>query len=296
MTDSVSVVMRLVMFVFAPAMLLAPVLFVLLMPIRVATSADPQRMRAEVRGRLVVLSLATLVALAVWLGMLLAGVNLRSDGLRMAAQFTWILFFPLWFVFALPVLRAKQPAMWEGHGVQGQVRAASLVNRARCNPIGTGHWVVFWGVLLLLTAVVALRGWMRSFATDAQQLRWMILTGCTIVTFLVLAPVMAWGIRLTLREPEPMDAAGSPALARMYDEYRSTKIRAMFWTLGVAMPVMLGTCMACMVWWDGESWIGWIGAGGGVGFGLVGAWMGLVMSMRRARIAEFKRQLDVGQG
>lgn len=289
MTDSFGVVARLIMLAFVPAMLLIPLLFAALTRSR----AVEESARALVRSRMIVLCLATLIALCAWLGALLAGANLRSSTMDMAARFAWVMFFPLWFVFAMQVLRAKNPA-WAGSDLagDGSVRSASLVNRSRKNPISRRHWIFVAIVCAALMAAIAARGFAPSVSDEAARSRWMFMIAGYAFMLLVTAVALPWGLRLALREPEPMDASGSPELARMYDEYRDAKIRCLFWLLGAAMPFFIGACTALAAWIESDLLGAWLGAVGGCAIGIGGAWIGTALGLRRMRITEFKATLE----
>lgn len=129
---------RLIGLVFVPAILLCPLAFAALVPNRASSDAD----RIAVRGRLLTLGLVMLFVLALWLGLVLTG--LRLPGARDVANFWWLWFFPLWFVFAMPAVAQKRPGWRAGaFGSQGSdgaaaaaagLRTASLANRERQSP------------------------------------------------------------------------------------------------------------------------------------------------------------------
>jgi 4-hydroxybenzoate polyprenyltransferase len=173
------------------------------------------------------------------------------------------------------------------------VRTASLASRARRNPIGRWHWIGVGAAGILLIGAIAARGWAQPFADDGEALRWKIALGCAILVVGLTFVIQPLAIRSALQEAEPLDARGSPQLVRMYDDYRQTRIRGLFWLLGVALPLLMAGCMAIAVWWPASgAMLGWMGGVGGSVLGLGGAWFGVVMSLRRVRINEVKMTLD----
>lgn len=286
MTDPIGLVLRLVGLVLSPAMLLAPLLFVLLSPTRMREGAG----RAEARARSLALGLATLLALALWLGALLAGANLRSEPLALLARFAWVMFFPLWFLLAMPLVRAKNPSWAPFGATPSAVRTASLSDRSRASPIRRSHGLVAGAACVLLLAGIAARGAV-PFESEALRGRWLLSLGTYAATLLAVALAVPWALRLALREPEPIDPEASLELARRYQGYRDAKILALFWLLGAALPLFHGACLAVAVWLPGGSVLAWVGAAGGSALGLAGAWLGVSLGLRRARIAEFREEL-----
>ncbi|MBL8963592.1 MAG: hypothetical protein KF787_07240 [Phycisphaeraceae bacterium] len=292
MIDVGMILGRLLSLVFTPLMLLFPIVFVLLTRTRVTEEAR----RAEARARGMALVIATLVALAAWIGLLLISIKLTTPVLSIAARMCWLLFFPLWFGLAVPALRSKNPAWVLAPADPGvsPVRTASIVNRERRNPIRTGHWVASATASAILLGVIASRGVIGTFDDAAERTRWLITLAVYGVALITVYAIQPMALRLALREPEPLDARGSEDLQRLYDEFRDTKIRGMFWMLGTALPVLLGASMSLTVWTKMTHGAGVIGAIVGTGLGIWGSWFGISMSIRRARISEEKTRLDAG--
>lgn len=292
MSDSSLIISRLFMLLFVPTMLLAPVLFVFFSRNRAESEGD----RAAAASRLVALCVATVVGLGIWLGLLLASLKLSGSQagttLHFVAQMSWVLFFPLWFGFAMPTLRSRNPA-WKGpHDPSQPRRTASLVPRERRSPITTRHWVILVAVTGAIFAAILARGWAAPFADEAGRWRWLVMTivyGFTLAAAFIVQP---FAFRAALNEPEPLDAAGSPELVQMYDAFRTTKLRGLFWMVGFALPVLMGAWLLLAVWVENSRLIATIGASTGVLLGLVGAWFGAAMSVRRVRIAEAKARLE----
>jgi len=288
MTDFSLVTSRLFQLLLVPAMLVAPLLFVLLTARRVESEAD----RAVARARSLALLLATLGAVAVWLGLLIYSVRVPAPGALTLNSFSWVLFFPLWFLFGIPALRAKNPA-WGAPHADGQtpVRTASLVNRSRRSPVQRAHWIGAGAVQLALLAALLLRG-LQPFADDVDHSRWLVASLSYGFCLLVTQIAQPFAVRAALHEAEPLDAAGSPELAALYDAFRRTKILGLFWLTGVAVPVSLGGTLVLAAWVDWFSGAAVVGALVGTTLGLAGAWFGVSMSIRRGRIAEVRSRLD----
>jgi hypothetical protein len=190
----------------------------------------------------------------------------------------WIGYAPLWTMGTMRILALKQPAVDQGPSV----RVATLFNRERLNPIQRWHWLILWGISLCLVVLILcspspVRGWWA--AGYAAQV-------------LLTAAILPWGLRLSLAEPEPMDAAASPALAQAYGEFRSAKLKALFWLLGVGMLALFGSAAALATWMPSGEWAAWLGALGGSSIGIAGAIVGVYFGSRRAKLAAYKAQLD----
>ena len=300
MNDPLAVLVRVFSILYVPLMLALPLGIVLLMPQRLTQA--PQL--ALARSQLIKLIVATALALAVWLGVLLASVPMPDGPLRVTANFAWVLFFPLWFGLAMPTVRARNP-VWGGalageRGSGDSVRTASLVPRAKEHPIRRRHWAFVALVLLGLLAAVAARG-LRPFGEDgldqAQRTRWLASLMVFVPILLVTFAVVPRSLRRAHQEPEPLDEGGSAELVEMYRSRRLGMVRGMFWLLGFALPVFLGGMMAVGVWWPTfASELGLVGGLGGAAIGVAGAAFGCWMSFQRVRIAEAKTRLDASRG
>lgn len=299
MNDPITTVVRVLMLLFVPAMLLFPLVVALIAPMRVTD--DTGRMQA--RSRLALLVLATLVALGIWGGLLLASIQLPNGMLPTLAQFSWVLFFPLWFACAMPAIRAKNP-VWSGAlegamATDSPVRTASLVNRPRENPISPAHWAIAIAVVAAPLIAIALRGlWPFENTHEGhaaiERTRWLVALAvyafCALTTFIV-APISIAKLHV---EPEPLDPSGSPALIALYRVQRLRKARGLFWMLVVVLPGFLGGILAAGLWlppgYGGT--IGLLGAIGGSAIGLLGGVFGTMMAFQRVRLAEMKSRLE----
>ncbi|MFO0783472.1 MAG: hypothetical protein U0636_07295 [Phycisphaerales bacterium] len=299
MNDSLLPIGRLFMLVFVPVMLLVPLVFALLVPNRVTDDAG----RLKARGRVLLLTCCTVLALALWVGLLLAG--LRFAWAMSLASFWWTLFFPLWFFLAMPAVIARNPAWGGRSGAVGQtasagafqedtIRTASLMNRERQSPISRGMWAVPVLVLMVALGAMAARGFAPfpedTQAAAAERARWLFTLCVYGGVFVLQLAILPYTLRRTLTEPEPLDARGSAALKELYRVQRRRRVLGLFWGGGVLLPAFLGLVLGLTVWFpmDGSAW-GLLGGIGGAAIGLAGAAFGIWMTVERARIAAVRR-------
>jgi len=315
MTDPFLTLGRVTMLILVPLMLLFPIVFAALVPSRAATDSA----RIAVRGRLLALSLVTLVLLGLWVGLLITG--LRFHGAMVIANFWWAWFIPLWFFLAWPTVALKR-ADWRsnfhepaspGGSCQGagDVRSASLVNRERKSPVTRAMWAVPVMLFVLLIAAIATRGLMpfgvrpypgdsaldpaaaRVVYAEAERSSWLLSLIVFGSVFGFLLAILPSSLRRTLSEPEPMDVSGSAELADLYQRQRRKRVLGLFWGCGTALPLFIGSFAALRVWFPSEGSL-W-GLAGGIGgslLGICGAIFGTWMTVERARIAEVKARLE----
>lgn len=261
--------------IFVPLMLILPWGCAWRWP---ATTQDPEVLK-QIRARVQRLGGWTLLALLLWSACAwLSQLNPEQAWLATLVRVGWIGYAPLWTMGTMRILALKQPAVHSGPSV----RVALLANRERHNPIQRWHWLCLWGfslgwVALILCSPNAMRGWWA--AGYAAQV-------------LLTAAILPWGLRLSLAEPEPMDAGASEELAQAYRQLRSAKLKALFWLLGVGMLSLFGACAALATWMPSGEWAAWLGALGGSAVGIAGALVGVYFGNRRAQIAAYKAQLD----
>lgn len=288
MNDPVNLLVALVRLGFPPLMLLAPLVCVLFVRARGTSPA----VVAEIRGRKVMLAVSTAFCLLLWLGCTLQTTRSDSKVFAFASQFAWALFFPLWFLLAMPIVRLATATPTTGNAPVAEVRVASLVSRARKHPISRGQWTLCVALWLAGLAALGARWFGGPFATEAARTAylWQLATHAGLLALNAL--VLPFSLRRLLLEPEPLDAHGSPELQRMYDELRASRIQSLFWALGVALPAMFATAFAIVAWTGIGEIGGWIGGIGGSAIGLLGATIGALSGLRRMRIAEFKQRLD----
>lgn len=297
--------------IFVPTMLLFPLVFAAVVPHRGGDDAA----RIKARGRLTMLALCTAVLLAIWGGLVLAGVRLQDAGSLplTIARFWWPWFFPLWFLLAMPAIAAKNPHWgWAvGGPASAGVRSASLVNRERTSPVTTAMWAFPIAATLLVIAAIAARGLLpfgvgpypgdsaidpeaaRIAYAEAERSRWrlsLLVYAPILVLLLAILPV---ALRRTLTEPEPMDAAGSEALAELYARHRRRRVLGLFWGIGTVLPLCIGSLAVLKLWLpDLGSFWGIVGGIVGTVGGLGGAAFGISMANERAKIAAVRARLD----
>ncbi len=300
MNDPLGVIVRVFSILWVPVMLVLPLGIVLLTPQRASEATQKTLSRSIVLA----LAVATALALAGWLGMLLASQRMQGGALRTATNFAWVLFFPLWFGLGVPALKARNP-IW-GEALQGRtsatgdLRTASLIPRGKDHPIRRGSWLFVAAVLIGLLGAIAARG-LRPFGEDlvgqAQRSRWLMSLVLFVPIMAMTFAVVPWALRRALVEPEPLDSGGSQELMAMYRAQRMRQVRGMFWLLGCALPAFLGALITASVWLPsfGSEW-GLMGGLGGAGIGVAGAAFGCWMSYQRVRIAEVKAKLDASRG
>ena len=300
MQDPFIIIGRILMLVFPPFMILVPLVTALLVPRR----ATEESALARQRGLLLALVAGTLLALAAWGAFVL--LTPRFGWAPVAALWSWPLFFPLWFGLAWPLIRAKSP-QWEGamygaEAASGVVRTASLVNRERLSPVTRWMWAVAALASVAGVAAIAARGLMPfplgsvgssdEAAATVQRTQWWIFLGISLMVPLGLL-WLPRVLRSMLREPEPMDAAGSRDLAELYAAQRRRRVLGMFWLNGVAGPLVIGGSFALVTWFPNSGAIlGIIGGVGGTALGIAGAVFGFMMAAERARIAEARARLE----
>jgi hypothetical protein len=299
---------RLLMLVFAPLMLVTPLIFALLVPNR--TTDDAGRIRAG--SRMLALSLATVALLTIWLGLVLLGS--RLPGALPIANFWWVWFFPLWFGLAVPAIAARNP-FWSGAAATESeangLRTASLVNREKRSPVTRAMWLIPIAVYLLFLGAIAARGLMPfpagtypgDSAADpaaaklayaaAERSRWLLALAVYGGVFGLLLALLPRSLRLTLTESEPLDSKGSVELAELYDRQRRQRVLGLFWGSGVLLPICVGLFSTLQLWFPnfGSLW-GLVGGIGGSLLGIAGAIFGVRMTIERAKIAELRSRMN----
>ena len=308
MSDPFITLGRLFMLIFVPVVLLFPLVFAALVPNRAAD--DSARIKA--RGMLLTLAMSTAALLAIWVGLVLTG--LRFNFAMVIAGFWWPWFFPLWFFLAMPAIVAKNPYWgWTvGSGsASGGVRTASLVNRERTSPVTRAMWAVPITLFVLILAAIAARGLLpfgvgpypgdsaidpeaaRVAYAEVERSRWILSLVVFGSVFGFVLAILPRSLRQPLSEPEPMDAAGSPELARLYAAQRRKRVLGLFWGTGVLLPACIGLSSVLQAWFpnDGSTW-GLVGGIGGSILGICGAVFGTWMMVERAKISEVRARLE----
>lgn len=285
---------------FSLAMLVMPLAWVLWTPPH--PSDEVARLRSEKLLKL--LFLCTGLSLLLWAGLFFFGP--KGNRVLNSAIWLWPLHFPLMQYLAYPARVARNPKIAQGNSVDAPgspIRSASLVNRQNSSPIKRWHWSVAIGVYLLGLLVISSRGLFpfdvppnasgQAVSSNSLWLNWLNLVLLYAFLFggmLLMAPKM---LRTGLLEPEPMVPQGVEELARLYKERREWVVKSLFWFILVAMPALMGTLYAMMVWVPNKGYlIGILGAIGGTSFGLLGAAVGVIGSIKRKRIQRFKQEIE----
>lgn len=189
----------------------------------------------------------------------------------------WIVFFPLWFFLALPVLRAKDPG-WAGVP-RTPVRTATLVRRDVLPERLQRAWMLLaaiWAVLLvsgaaglLLDAPGASMWWLLAFPA---------LGGAQLAFF-------HWGSKRSLVEPEPSATRETTEIRAARESLRSLKLYG--WLGLAAVCVVAFSAPTLILIWLGESYLTAAivaGAGGGALAGIGGGVFGTMADLRRAKL------------
>lgn len=263
---------------FVPLMIVMPL--VSAAAVKIATDVEVDR--REVSRRMVWLVVATLVSLG-----LFAGAYFFVS--EWVARFMWPLFFPLFFVFAAPIMKLKNPSWGNVQPVNTPVRAASTKPRVRENPVPWSAWMVGWAIWL--ATVIGVMGRLALPFEGYEFRSWIIALVLMIVTApigMIIGPIC---VRMVMYEPEPMDAQDSEQLAEAYTRYRIWRA----WTFCIMAIVMTAVCslgLAAVAWMPESRTLGWVGAGVGSAIGIGGAMVGVLFSKERVRIANLLRELS----
>lgn len=256
--------------VFTLAMIVSPGVFTLLVRQKQPLSSEDHAARLQLGALTRRMWLWTgaavfvYIVLSVWLA---PGV----------AYFMWMAFFPLWFILALPVLRAKDPG-W-GPISRPPVRSARL-ERRDVLPANVGlAWfalTALWA-LLLLVAVLGLtlqvseppQWWLLFFLAAAGGELWL----------------MHWALRRSLIEPEPVPENESAEIREARESFRKLKMLA--WFIAAAVIVLVFSIPPVLLIWLGNGALTLaiiVGAGGGTAAGIAGGVFGAMADLRRAKI------------
>jgi hypothetical protein len=296
MNDPWMLLYRLIPIFCVPMAILAPLAIVLIVPNR--ATDDAQILKA--RSLTLILAVCTLAALLLATGLWV--LFLRNPASFWMLNACTFLFFPLWFLLAMPVLAAKNP-LSNNPDKDEPVRTASLVPRQQLNPVPPSLQIIPWIVIGLFFLAIAARG-LAPFPLHAdssqpqlsaqqqytQWLGFLICFGAMAVGWLFMVPMIQ---RMALMEPEPMDAKGSQELSDLYREHRQHRVRGLFWLLAVGTPLLMGLAFSSTVWLpDLQRQVGLVFGLLGSLVGVAGAIFGSRMTMERMKIAEAKQRLS----
>lgn len=269
-------------FTFTPFMLLAPIAIVLLTPKQKHPAPDDVLVRRRLRRLIIATAAALLIFLALYFFVA-----------EVAARFAWVMFFPLWFGFAVPLYAARRPRDAQPpHQAAGPVRTATLTNRLREDPVPAGAWWILWAIWLIAVAALSLR-LLHPF--EQREL----------VTFIIVAMVLVLAgpfdiligriaTRMTLQEPEPYDARGSAELAEAYETHRRRRVWFFYWLVATLLVTTIGSTMA-FAWLTPGPAFGYVGGAVGTILGTAGGIVGLWFTMERSRLAERLEQLSAAE-
>jgi hypothetical protein len=202
---------------------------------------------------------------------------LTLNGNTEIVSFLWMACFPLWFLLAMPVLRAKDPG-WRGVP-RTATRSASLVRRDVLPPRLKRAWIYLTALwALLVTASIA---GLAAGAPGAGQ--WWL------ITFPVVAgaevALFYWCAKRSLIEPEPHPANETPEIRAARESLRGLKLYAWLWAAAACVLVFSAPALM-LIWWGPSALVPAIaaGAGGGAVVGIGGGVVGTIADLRRARL------------
>jgi len=274
--------MRYFDFFFPLVMILFPVIIsIFIRPHPDPKDPDPQATVARITMLRKRLWLGTAAALIVFLGV----YSMLST---QVAAFFWMLWFPLWFAGAMPLLQAKDRG-WRS--IERPATRAATLERRDVAPPGLGiarlmAWIL-WLALLVLAVWPLFRGqtdWSSAgfLMFSAFGAGWLLMGG--------------YGTRLSTLEPEPMDVGASQELLRGYEDLRRFKIWG--WFAVSTMAMLAFSVPPVLLVLDPERWLYtaiWVGAGGGALVGLLGGVFGFTADIRRTRLTRLYQDLAEGR-
>ena len=196
---------------------------------------------------------------------------------REVAYYMWFAFFPLWFILAMPVLRAKNPG-W-GPTSRSPVRSARLERRDVLPKQLRFGWFALAALWVLLLAVAVL----GLVLTASEPPHWWLL-GFSLMAGGELW-LMHWATRRSLIEPEPVPQNETTEIREARASLRNLKMVG--WLAAAAVTMLIFAIPPALLIWMGNDALTVaivIGAGGGVAAGIGGAVFGVLADLRRAKI------------
>lgn len=252
-------------YLFTLCMILFPAVFTLF----VRQKDGASETQAKRRKMTLVLWFSTVAAVIVYL--LLARLN------PALAYFMWFMFFPLWFLLAMPLLQARDPG-WRPLA-QDNVRSASLVRRDRLPSRLRVGWIaitVLWGLLLC----VSVAGLALAVSQPAQW--WLLFFNLAAGGELWL---LYWAMKRSMIEPEPAMPRESDALHAERENFHRFKLYG--WFVLASLMMLIFSLPPLLLIWYGNTALTWaivVGAGGGTLIGIGGGVFGTIASIKRAKI------------
>lgn len=256
--------------------------------------------RAKVRRRRLAMGLATAGAFAVYGFLLLAESRgwlgfwrripwaLRWS--RSPTEIAWALQFVLWWPFGVRLLVALRPEAARPHP-DSPSRTAALTPRAAEQDLPSGAFVPGWILVCFAAGLILTRALRGETAAATPGGWWPVVLCLAGAAFpLVLTPLV---LRLSTREPEPLDPAASAELVDAYARLRRLKARAFAGTAIASAALFAGLAVAVAYVGDGAT-LGLVGGVGGTVLGLAGATFGIVAGNERMRIRRRLQELASG--
>lgn len=202
---------------------------------------------------------------------------LGFSGATLPAYLSLLVFFPFWFLLALPVIRDKDPG-WRGVP-RSEVRMATLTRRDAI-PAGLQRaWLVLT-LIWIAALVVAVAG--IVVGAPGAELWWLLcfplLAGAELALFY-------WVGKRSMMEPEPTVENETAEIQSARNSLRNVKQYG--WLGAAAVCVLVFTAPALILIWIGESALMAaiiVGAGGGGLAGIGGGVFGTIADLRRAKL------------
>jgi hypothetical protein len=267
---------------FVVVMLLFPAIFTVLVRRQRIGRGHPGRdADADIAAKQRRLWFWTAVAIAAY-------ATLTLNGNDEIAYFAWMASFPLWFLLAMPVLRAKDPG-WRGVP-RPSTRHASLVRRDVLPRGLTRAWVALAAIWALLVAAAAV-GLVRGIPGTSQW--WLIVFPVTAGAEIAL---FYWCGKRSLLEPEPHPAHETPEIRAARESLRGLKLYGWFGAAAASVVVFSAPALI-LIWWGPSALMPAIvaGAGGGAVVGIGGGVFGTLADLKRARLNRLSIEEPVGQ-
>ncbi len=280
---------------FPVSMIVFPLVYVLF--IRQDQEADPDKCRRSLR-HLITWTGAALAAFSMLIGTRLFLESASGEDsrpwvamLRPIEMVSHFAFFPLWFLLAVPAIKARRPNLVRGSTVASTVRSASLTPRP--TPPGLAPWTSWLAAILwLLGAGVCALGLSQRVFEGASPTPYVTMLLVLAALAMLAAPLLRRG---SISEPEPMDPRHSSELIDAYASYRNAKANGLY---ALAITMQSAQIAAAIVFAFGVhenagvgSTVGLIGAITGSLIGIGGGIFGSIMEHRRMKIQELLGRL-----
>jgi len=287
--------------IFSPSMLIMPMVFMQFYRPRPGAEVDMVRVR-KLRRRLTLGTVLSLLVFACLFTAHSAGRSGSWESYPRTASFAstaynlvWMAFFPLWFVLAMPLLKASRPeaasVFADSRGQVRQARSASLTPRVANSPASARARTWMIGLWILGAVLTGVFVWQRHGELVAGNSQYWLLAALGLPLALLPALLFPSLQRSLSMEAEPLPHASSPDLELAYADLRMAKARGLF-TLGLAMELLVLSAVVLSVAAHSDTNLGTIaGATAGSALGVAGAVFGTVMSNRRMRIQRLLNDL-----